>query len=427
MMRVSSNRACTCSRVANRDQALVAVTLMGGMSLVGLAVSVLISLLLSRSLSGSLSQVSGLLERLAGGDLGGRASARVLKRRDELGKLGKNADSLAVSLETSVRGIAEVGTSLKDLATAAITQRVSGVEEKVTEQVRRTASSELLTREIIAKLEVLDIAIENQFRQVSDSSASTEQILGNIQSLNAMVGEMDRSFSLLLASSEDGRNKLSSMGESVRRISEESERLQEANEMVKNIADQTNLLAMNAAIEAAHAGDAGRGFAVVAEEIRKLAELSSVQSREINADIQSIQGHIQTVASDSGVTEESIALVIDQIGVLGKIERTLTQAVAEQSEGSRQILEATSKLEQITFEVRDGSTHMLSDSRTIGQEMAALGSLSADIRQDLAEILRETNAITATLDAGTQLGLKNTEMSLLLRDEVDKFTLARGD
>ena len=151
--------------------------------------------------------------------------------------------------------------------------------------------------------------IRQQADGVTQASSAVEEMIGNIQSVNASVDKMASSFAQLEQQSREGQQKQAAVNEKILQIEEKSKTLQEANQAIASIASQTNLLAMNAAIEAAHAGEAGKGFAVVADEIRKLSETSTAQSKTIGEQLKSIQTSIIEVVTGSQESSKAFTSV----------------------------------------------------------------------------------------------------------------------
>ena len=258
---------------------------------VSLGVGVGGGLLLSANISRSLGKVTRLGARVAGGDLTGHPDAALLRRGDEAGDLGRGFDAMIGRLEINVRAIRTTGDEL--LASAAILDAQAGAAAlasaeilEVTGEVRQAievqrteaktaADSGAAIVETAGRLRGL---IEDQGRDIAQSSSSVEEMIANLRSIQSRGEVMVNAFRSLETASQDGQTKVLDWVELTERIAEESERLVEANQVIRMIADQTNLLAMNAAIEAAHAGETGRGFGVVAEEIRRLAEGAKGQS-----------------------------------------------------------------------------------------------------------------------------------------------------
>ena len=141
--------------------------------------------------------------------------------------------------------------------------------------------------------------IETQASGVEQASGAIEQMIENINSVSSSVEHMAGSFENLLKSTEAGVEKQKSVGVKIKDIETQSAELQGANHIISEIAAQTNLLAMNAAIEAAHAGDSGKGFSVVADEIKKLSENSQRESNKISEQLNAITNSIAEVVEAS--------------------------------------------------------------------------------------------------------------------------------
>jgi len=172
----------------------------------------------------------------------------------------------------------------------------------------------------------------------------------------------------------------------VNNISAQSESLQEANTIISSIAARTNLLAMNAAIEAAHAGDAGRGFSIVADEIRKLAEQSAGQSKTIGNSLKGVLESIKSVVLTTSETEKTFEKVINHVQVIGALELEVNNALTEQKTGVGQILEALSNMKQVTVDVREGSEEMKKSSDLLQYEIKKLNEINSEVTQSMVEV-----------------------------------------
>ena len=144
---------------------------------------------------------------------------------------------------------------------------------------------------------------------------------------------MAASFDDLSANAQTGFSKQQDVNDRIKQIENQSEMLHEANLAISSIAEQTNLLAMNAAIEAAHAGEAGKGFSVVADEIRKLSETSSAQSKTIGEQLNSIQESITEVVSASTEASDAFSAVSNKIKETDQIVMQIKAAMEEQNSG----------------------------------------------------------------------------------------------
>ena len=211
--------------------------------------------------------------------------------------------------------------------------------------------------------EQLNGHVTEQAAAVTESAAAIEEMIANIQSVTKSLSENTQHVWNLQTASEVGHNGLNEVAAEIREIANESESLLEINSVMQNISSQTNLLSMNAAIEAAHAGESGRGFAVVADEIRKLAESSSRQSKTIGAVLKKIKEEIDKITRSTENVLNKFDAIDNGIKTVAAQERTVLSAMEEQERGSQQMLQAIGQLRDITKGVKNEAFQMVESSR----------------------------------------------------------------
>ena len=406
------------------------------LGVLALVLAILLALALVRMIRRPLGAALDLAVAITRGDLTKAVDPRFLGSKDEFGQLMGALHNMQADLSQSVRQIdassgalGGVGVQLAQAlgetveAVEAIGQTVEDVNRRVLGQSASVTETSATITEIVRNIEGLKGDITTQADTVSQSSAAIEQMMSNIQSVTSTVERMGVEFGKLVASSDDGKAKLLTVTEKIRLVNDQSRKLLEANEVIEQIASQTNLLAMNAAIEAAHAGEAGRGFAVVADEIRKLAELSSQESAEITRDIDAILGEISTVGVAAGESERAFGVVLEEIALLYQYEQEVKQAMEEQSEGSRQILEGIARINGITNHVKDSAVEITEGSRSIRSEMQNLAAVSEELNAHLHRIEDGTDRIRSTTTVLDEVGRRNQVQVTSLAEVVRKFTL----
>jgi methyl-accepting chemotaxis protein len=394
------------------------------------------ALYLTRTLARPLIRLADLAHRLSTGDLTVRTTGSAARRKDEVGTLARAVDSMALGLADFVRALQETGSQIERsardldsrasgaaLAAARIAGATQSGQDLALDQAAAVTETTATVAQIAATVEKFDRLIEDQAASVAQTTASLEEMAANIQGLSAKAGHLRTAFDDLQTSSVEGQETLYAVVRKIEAVARQSDLLAEANRTIRTIANQTNLLSMNAAIEAAHAGEAGAGFAVVADEIRKLAEQSALQSKRITTEVKDIQGLIGQVSGDSQTARVAFDAVMARVADLGRFEAELTDALAEQGEGARQILEATTQVSAVTAEVRQGSTEILGGSQAIHKEMDALLALSRKLEADLTRMAGDGHAITEASAGVLQNSAENRALSARLDEVVGVFRL----
>jgi len=290
------------------------------------------------------------------------------------------------------------------------------VDRDSAEQAAQSTDSTGALERIQKRLEVQDRQIENQAAAVTESSASIEQMISNIQSVARSIDLLSAKYGGLMEATGSGQEVLESLNARVQGISEASATLVQTNEDIAQIANQTNLLAMNAAIEAAHAGEAGKGFSVVADEIRKLAESSALQSQQSGKQLKSIHDSISAVVTGSAEAMASFARILDDVKTVNQFQDQIKNALTEQTSGSQQILQALSDINTVTQTVRGGSKEMTEEGTLLVDRNQKLRTLASDIQTRVQGISTSTETINA---AAAEASNRAAEMARHI-DEVEQ-------
>ena len=367
-----------------------------------------------------------LTVRLASKEGGNDVMARISSNFNNfLGKLG----DIIRSIQSEAAQLGNVSSNLNDNVSRT-KNAINDINEKTDvlskNAINLSASIEETTstvHEISKTIESLNYQIGNQANSVNESSAAIEEMVANIQSVSNNLGRASKTFTELKGASDTGRNTMEGVIESVKETAQHSQQLLEANELIETIASQTNLLAMNAAIEAAHAGDAGKGFSVVADEIRKLAEDTSEQSKKIAEMLRIVVSNIGNVVDQSTDANTVFEDISGQIGNVNDLMAEISMSMNEQAEGSQQVLESLRTMQNTTTLILNGSTEMNTGASMVQKEMVNLRDFAYQVKEVTQNVYDKMEQISTSVDSVSSLSNENNNLSDNLYEQTKGFKL----
>ena len=328
---------------------------------------------------------------------------------DEIGDVVKGFNGFIKKLHGIVTSLLEskkslgiagedLGASAQDTS-AAITEIIANIDSVHRQIVNQSAGVDETAgavNQIASNIESLEGMIENQSQRVQQASAAVEQMIGNISAVTTSVDKMSEPFDSLRKDTQIGVSQQQDVNGRIQQIEQQSAMLQDANAAISSIAEQTNLLAMNAAIEAAHAGEAGKGFSVVADEIRKLSETSSAQSKTIGDQLNKIKDSIKDVVTASSHSSKAFESLSRKIQDTDELVMQIKSAMEEQNIGSQQINEALHSMNDSTIEVRSASAEMSAGNKAILEEVQKLKDAADVMKNSMDEMSNGARKINET-------------------------------
>ncbi|MBN1519185.1 MAG: methyl-accepting chemotaxis protein [Spirochaetales bacterium] len=352
-------------------------------------------------------EIGGIQRAL--GELNSKLSAIVDDLAEAAATSARSSESLAAHATETAATITQISANISSMKVQTERLDLSAGDAEKAETAVSEASSTVLSAvgELESALNQARGQIENTIIRLKDMAARSD----NQRTLAASVSDISAS----------GRDQAEGAGEAMKRMQASAEQTLELVGIIDGIAEQTRLLAMNAAIEAAHAGEAGRGFAVVAEEIRKLSESTAENAHGISSTIADTVTAIEEAAQTTAQTNEAMASVTEAVESLSRELESVSSGLADMAAQSREITDALEKLDSTEKNLSGAALSLRSGSQAIAQTVDAVRHLAAENRNAADEIALGIQGIDDSASKLTELSRENADTAVGIRQSTSRF------
>lgn len=407
--------------------------------LASIIIILIISLIFNR-ITKTINILVGVSSNIAGGDLALNEDYRTLVNKqsnDEIGVLVKNFDHLIMNIRDSIgktKDVSELNITEKNKlihtseesakASVQIDNNIQNISAKAGDLLIKTEETNNDIINISDNMNALKSQIQEQVSMVEESSASIIEMTANLNNISEITSSKKKTADELLKTVDTGGVFINSMIGITKELIAKMADITEMTTLINKISGKTNLLSMNAAIEAAHAGEFGTGFAVVAYEIRKLAESSSSSSKQIKMLTKEMMEIAEKAAEAGDKTSTAFSRIEKEVLDVSNAFSEITSSTLELTEGANQIQQAIIQLNTITNEVSTKYTGIDSASSNLTQRSGEILTITEQIKKSIYEISSAISQISASVNEVRNISKILDEITIKLNTDLSKYILS---
>ncbi|CAM4091051.1 methyl-accepting chemotaxis protein [Lederbergia lenta] len=368
-------------------------------------IAVVVSIFMSLRITQRIKEISDLSLAMSNGDLTQQITVKV---NDEIGDMGKNFNLMSNSLKETLKKIStesqQLSATSEELAASSIENQQAS--NQISETIQGVASG---TDEQNAAMKNAVGIINEVFKHVDDVTDSMNNVSNSIQYSAETAKQGSDVVKQTVSQMDEIDQKVGSSAEKISILNEKSNEISQISLMIQSISEQTNLLALNAAIEAARAGEHGKGFAVVADEVRKLAEQSSDSASQINEIIYDIKDGIEVsmslVNQGADSAKEGIKLVNESGKAFGEIKDS--------------VLAVTTRISEVSTAMDNMKNHIAE----VVSHIEGVSKTSLEVNEHSQSVAASSEEMSASMDEVSAVSQELARMSVELEEVIQKFKL----
>jgi methyl-accepting chemotaxis protein len=385
----------------------------------------------------SFKKISSVINELSSGE--GNLALRIQAEggEEKLSRVQEEFNSFISSMDTTINLI-QMGTDqaqqnaeelYKTIVkthenTASIVRSINDVRERILEQAENIRHLSGLLDDINHVLLKQNNAIDDQTGQINGNLSVLQDLNSGMKTIHQIIEKNVSEYETLNSNAVSGRDTIVKLREMMHALDQKVDTVLEANKVINVIASQTNLLAMNAAIEAAHAGETGKGFAVVSDEIRKLAENSGSQSKIISESMKDLKTSVTMAVKTSDDTNISFDKIFNSVKEVVSNQQEIVDEVRRHSDNSDTIVSQFSKVQQGAQEIHEGSKMIIEKNTSIQRDVEQLLGITDAVKKDSLTITEASDSAVALTEQSTDLVKLNLVSVSEIKEEISVFKVS---